>query len=205
MTQYLTAVLIKAIYLGNMKQMKNNRPIKVCVPVNLKKYYKSKTLSNFFSYITVSADGDEIDFNNLDDILKLVKNDFENLLKPEEIMKTMSLNVKLGNNFFIRVIPLFMKQIFVRLSYLEIRKYTTTTFSNIGRIGIIADYQKYIEDFFFLIAPERVEKIKCSTCSYEDKMFFTFTSVLMKTDVEKEFKAILEEQGIHVEIESNGV
>lgn len=51
-----------------------------------------------------------------------------------------------------------MKQIFVRLSYLEIRKYTTTTFSNIGRIGIIADYQKYIEGFFFLIAPERVEK-----------------------------------------------
>ena len=146
-----------------MKNTTSNKPIKICVPVNLKKYFKSKTLSNFFSYITVTADGKKIDFNNLDDVLKLVKSDFENLLKPEEVMKTMSLNVKLGNNFFIRIIPLFMKQIFVRLSYLEIRKYTTTTFSNIGRIGIIADYQKYIEGFFFLIAPERVEKIKCST------------------------------------------
>ena len=29
---------------------------KICVPVNLKKYFKSKTLSNFFSYITVTAD-----------------------------------------------------------------------------------------------------------------------------------------------------
>lgn len=204
-TQFLTAVLIKAIYLGNMKNTTSNKPIKICVPVNLKKYFKSKTLSNFFSYITVTADGKKVDFNNLDDVLKLVKSDFENLLKPEEVMKTMSLNVKLGNNFFIRIIPLFMKQIFVRLSYLEIRKYTTTTFSNIGRIGIIADYQKYIEDFFFLIAPERVEKIKCSTCSYEDKMFFTFTSILMKTNIEDEFKKILEELGIHVEIESNGV
>ena len=205
MTQYLTAVLIQSIYKGNMKQKENNRPIKICVPVNLKKYFKSKTLSNFFSYITVTADGNKIDYNNLDDILKLVKNDFENLLKPEEIMKTMSLNVKLGNNFFIRIIPLFLKQIFVRLSYLEIRKYTTTTLSNIGRIGIIAEYQKYIEQFLFLIAPERVEKIKCSTCSYGDKMFFTFTSVLMPTNIEKEFKVILEEQGISVEIESNGV
>jgi len=205
MTQYLTAVLIQSIYKGNMKQKENNRPIKICVPVNLKKYFRSKTLSNFFSYITVTADGNKIDYNNLDDILKLVKNDFENLLKPEEIMKTMSLNVKLGNNFFIRIIPLFLKQIFVRLSYLEIRKYTTTTLSNIGRIGIIAEYQKYIEQFLFLIAPERVEKIKCSTCSYGDKMFFTFTSVLMPTNIEKEFKAILEEQGISVEIESNGV
>ena len=204
-TQYLTAVLIKAIYLGNMKQKKLNKPIKVCVPVNLKKYFKSKTLSNFFSYITISADNQNTDINKLSDILELVKNDFNNLLKPEEITKTMSLNVKLGNNFFIRIIPLFLKQIFVRLSYLEIRKYTTTTFSNIGRIGIIADYQKYIDQFLFLIAPERIEKIKCSTCSYEDKMFFTFTSILMKTNVEKEFKKILEENGINVEEESNGV
>ncbi len=204
-TQYLTAVLIKAIYLGNMKQKNANKPIKICVPVNLKKYFKSKTLSNFFSYITVGADTQKIDFNNFKDILELVKNDFNNLLKPEEITKTMSLNVKLGNNFFIRIIPLFLKQIFVRLSYLEIRKYTTTTFSNIGRIGIIAEYQKYIDQFLFLIAPERIEKIKCSTCSYEDKMFFTFTSILMKTNVEKEFKKILEENGINVEEESNGV
>lgn len=205
MTQYLTAVLIQAIYRGNMKKKKNNRPIKVCVPVDLKKYFKSKTLSNFFSYITVSADVDEINLDNLDDVLKLVKSDFENLLKPEEISKTMSLNVKLGTNFFIKVIPLFLKQIFVRVSYLEIRKYTTTTFSNIGRIGIIAEYQKYIDQFLFLIAPERIEKIKCSTCSYEDKMFFTFTSVLRDIQIEDEFEKILKEQGINVERESNGV
>lgn len=205
MTQYLTAVLIQAIYKGNMKKQKNNRPIKICVPVDLKKYFKSKTLSNFFSYITVSADVDEIDLDNFDTILKLVKNDFEELLKPEEISKTMSLNVKLGNNFFIKIIPLFLKQIFVRLSYLEIRKYTTTTFSNIGRIGIIAEYQKYIDQFLFLIAPERVEKIKCSTCSFEDKMFFTFTSILRDINVEDEFEKILIEQGIKVKRESNGV
>ena len=205
MTQYLTAVLIQAIYRGNMKKQKNNRPIKICVPVDLKKYFKSKTLSNFFSYITVSADVDEINLDNLDDVLKLVKNDFEELLKPEKISRTMSLNVKLGNNFFIKIIPLFLKQIFVRLSYLEIRKYTTTTFSNIGRIGIIAEYQKYIEQFLFLIAPERIEKIKCSTCSYEDKMFFTFTSILRDIQIEDEFEKILKEQGIKVERESNGV
>ena len=36
-------------------------------------------------------------------------------------------------------------------------------------------------------------------------MFFTFTSILMQTNIENEFKNILEELGIHVEIESNGV
>ena len=204
-TQLLTGVLIKAIYLGNMQEIKNNKPIKICVPVNLKKYFKSETINNFFSYITIVADSKKIDFTNLDEILKLVKNDFEELLKPEEIMKTMSANVKLGNNPIIRAVPLVLKTILVRLSYIEIRKYTTITYSNIGRIGMIGKYQDYIDYFLMLIAPESVEKIKCSTCSYEDKMFFTFTSILRQTNIEDKFKNILEELGINVKIESNGV
>lgn len=202
-TQYLTAVLIYSIYKGNYKD--SNKPIKVCVPVNLKKYFKSKTLNNFFSYITISTDRKRVNLDDFEDILNLVSNEFKRLLEPDEITKTMSANVSLGNNSLIRIIPLFMKQVFVRLSYLEIRKYTTTTFSNIGRVGIISDYQKYINNFLFMIAPERVEKIKCSACSYENKICFTFTSILKDTKIEDEFKRFLEEKGINIEIESNGV
>jgi len=93
----------------------------------------------------------------------------------------------------------------VRLSYIEIRKYTTITFSNVGRIGIIGKYKPYIESFLMLIAPEPVEKIKCSACTFEDKMVFTFTSILNDNSIEKRFYKFLTEQGIKVEIESNGV
>ena len=51
--EYLTAVLIYSIYEANyLKARKNNtkKPIKVCIPVNLKKYFPSNTISNFFSY-----------------------------------------------------------------------------------------------------------------------------------------------------------
>ena len=40
-------------------------------------------------------------------------------------MKTMSANVKLGNNPFIKAIPLIAKKAIVRLSYIEIRKMPT--------------------------------------------------------------------------------
>ena len=99
----------------------------------------------------------------------------------------MSANVRIGKNILIGVIPLFLKKILVKLSYIEIRKYTTTTFSNVGRIGIIGEYNQFIEKFMLLIAPEQVEKIKCSACSYNDKLVFTFTSTLEGTDIEEEF------------------
>ena len=203
-TQYLTSVLIYAIYNSNYKEHKGKRPIKICIPVDLKKYFKSETISNFFSYITIQTENN-VNLDSFDEIVKFVKEDFNKKLTKEEISKTMSSNVKLGNNIFIKSIPLFLKLIIVKLSYIEIRKYTTTTFSNIGRIGIIGEYQKYIDKFMMLIAPESVEKIKCSACSFENKLIFTFTSVLEKTEVEERFCKKLKEEGIEIYVEGNGV
>ncbi|MBO4292811.1 MAG: hypothetical protein J5881_00230 [Clostridia bacterium] len=205
-TQYLTAVLIYSIYEENYKKNNGEKPIKVCIPVNLKKYFpNSKTISNFFTYITLEAEMKKDNLNTFEKILEFVKKDFKKRLTEEEIIKTMSGNVKLGNNPFIKVVPLFLKKALVRLSYIEIRKYTTITFSNVGRIGIIGKYKPYIESFLMLIAPEPVEKIKCSSCTFEDKMVFTFTSILNDNKIEKRFYEFLTGQGIKVEIESNGV
>ena len=204
-TQYLTSVLIYSIYNTKYKKHNGKRPIKVCVPVDLRKYFKSETVNNFFSYITVQADMRLKMLQSFDGIIKFVKSDFEKMLTYEEISKTMSANVKLGNNPIIKVIPLFLKLLIVKLSYLEIRKYTTTTFSNIGRIGIIGEYQKYIDKFLMLIAPETVEKIKCSSCSFNNNLVFTFTSAMQDTEVEKEFCEKLKEEGINISVEGNGV
>ena len=143
--------------------------------------------------------------DNFDDIIKLVKKEFKEKLAEEEILKTMSANVKLGTNFFIKSIPLILKNIIVRLSYLEIRKHSTITLSNIGRVGIMGEYQKYIDYFMVLISPDPVEKIKCSSCTFEDKIVFTFTSILNNNKIEKAFYEFLRNKGIEVNIESNGV
>lgn len=204
-TQYLTAVLIYSIYQENYRKTKSKKPIKVCIPVNLKKYFTSKTLTNFFSYITVEAEMKKKQLDCFEKILDFVKRDFTKRLTEEEILKTMSANVKIGNNPFVKLVPLGIKKVIVRLSYMEIRKYTTTTFSNIGRIGMIGKYKDYIDYFLMLIAPEPVEKIKCSSCTFENKMVFTFTSILQDNRIEKRFYQFLKEKGIKIEIESNGV
>ena len=204
-TQYLTATLIQAIYEENYLPNKGKKPIKVCIPVNLKKYFHSDTLSNFFSYITLEANMRKDNLDTFEKILAFVKEDFQKRLTEEEILKTMSGNVKLGTNPFVKIIPLFLKKIVVRAAYLEIRKYTTITFSNIGRIGMIGKYQDYIEEFLFLIAPDPVERIKCSACTFNNELVFTFTSILNDASIEKKFYELIQKQNIPIRIESNGV
>lgn len=200
-TQFLAAVLTFAIYQANYLKYRGKKPIKVCIPVDLKKYFKSETINNFFSYITVELKLKREGNSTFEEILLKVQEEFKKKLTEEEIKKTMSANVKLGRNIFVSAIPLFLKKPIVKLSYVEIRKYTTITFSNVGRIGMIGKYNDFIDEFMLLIAPEQVEKIKCSSCSYNNELVFTFTSILKDTAIEEMFYHILKEQNIDVEIE----
>lgn len=206
-TQYLTSVLIWSIYNANVLKykslFKNRKPINVCIPVNLKKYYKSNTMSNFFSYISVNAEMDIC--ISFEEIIKFVKSEFETKLAKEEIAKTMSDNIKIGSNIFISAIPLSLKKIIIRSIYTEIQKFLSITYSNIGKVGIIGKYQDYIDYFLLLIAPEHIEKIKCSSCTYVDKVIFTFTSVLNDNSIEKYFYNFLKSQNVNLQVESNEI
>ena len=84
------------------------------------------------------------------------------------------------------------------IGYREIRKYTTMTYSNIGRVGIIGKYQKYIDYFSMLIAPEQVEKIKCASCTLGNKLVFSFSSNIEEVGIETTFNKFLKSKGIEV-------
>ena len=93
-------------------------------------------------------------------------------------------NIKLGNNIGVKLIPLFLKKPIVKISYIEIRKYSTTTLSNIGKVNVLPEYQKYIDNFLFLIAPDRGEKKKSSTNSYKENKNITNTSIIKNSGLD---------------------
>lgn len=203
-TEYFTAVLIYCIY-QQQKNTKDKKSIKVCIPVNLKKFFPSNTITNFFTYMTVVAKAEKIDLNNFEAILEYVREFFRDNLQKESLAKTMAHNVKLGNQILIRIIPLFIKKLILKLVYGEIQKYTTTTFSNLGKVNFLPEYEQYIQNFFFIIAPEKAEKIKCTICSYKDNIIFSVGSILQENDIEKSFAEFLEEQGIKTKIITNDI
>ena len=108
-------------------------------------------------------------------------------------------------NPFLRIVPLFIKKKVVQIAYKERRKYNTTTLSSIGRIGFIAEYKPYIDKVYFLIAPETVEKIKCTACCVDNTIIFSIASVLEKRNVENNMMKFFKENNINAKMEGNGV
>lgn len=204
-SMYLIAMIAYSIYKEKYKVTGGKKPINICVPVNLKKYFKTDTKSNFFSYVMVSLNISKDTEYSFDTILQMVKDEFENKMKLDKIVETITADAGKTSNPFIRIVPLFIKKFAVRLGTLDVKKNFTMTFSNIGRFEIKEEYKKYIEDFMVILGPDWAERIKCGICSYEDNLVVTFSSNLKDTKVESKFRNLLKEKNIQYKIVGNKV
>ena len=104
-----------------------------------------------------------------------------------------------------RPVPLFLKNIAMRIVYEKSAVANTTTITNIGNIKIKDIYQPYIEGFSAFIAMSKGQYLKGTICSYKDTLVFTFSFILKDTSVQKAFFRKLASDGLDVSIESNGV
>ena len=196
LSMYLVAMVAYSIYDTNYKMYEGKKPINICVPINLRNYFTSETISNFFSYMMINLKLKSYKLYTFDNILDMVKKEFEKKLKLEKILATLTSDVGMTNNAIVRAVPLFLKKIVVRLGALELKRQFTMTFSNVGKLEIDNKYSKYIQNYFVILAPDWAEKVKCGVCSYGENMVVTFGTVLKDNIIENRFKELLKQHNI---------
>lgn len=198
LTVYLVSLLIKCI--GESMELKaRKKPIVVTVPVNLRNYYPSYTVRNFFNAVNISF---KYNGEDIADIIKVVNEEFKRNLTKENVENKMNNMAKLEDIFILRLIPIFIKDLVLRYAYKFTENYATMTLSNIGIIDIPEVYQKYIDYFDVFIS---TSKIQLCMCSYLNKMLLTFTSQFVNSEIEKNFFRYLTAEGINVTINTNKI
>lgn len=93
----------------------------------------------------------------------------------------------------------------MRAVYTKSALANTTTVTNIGNVSVEEVYRPYIERFEAFIAMSKGQSLKGTICSYGDSLVFTFSSILVDTSIQKGFFRRISEDGVPVQIESNGV
>lgn len=204
LTQYISTLIIWCIYKEYLNEQPNKKPIQVNIPVNLRSFFNSTTEMNFFSYINVGITISKSDYT-FDEMLDILVNQFKKQLTKDNLSQTISDNVATEKNIFVRVAPLVVKDLGVKIAYVSSTKANTVVLSNLGKVEIYDEFKEYIESFEALISVSKSEPTKCSMCTYEDKLVFTFTSILRDPYLQRAFFRYLSNQGLEVTIESNGV
>ena len=202
-TQYLATVVIWCIYKEYLNEQPHKHPIQVSIPVNLRPFYDSTTTMNFFSVIAVGFRIERSDYT-FEEMLEMTKSQFKVQLTKENFSGKIAFNVATGKNIFVRFLPLFLKNLFVKVGYLRSAKANSISLSNLGRIEVPDIYKKYIENFEVLLSATNSEPTKCGLCTYEDIFVVTFTSRLGDTYLQRAFFRKLASDGLEIVIESNG-
>ncbi|KAB1440960.1 hypothetical protein [Candidatus Galacturonibacter soehngenii] len=202
--QYLVANLIWSIYTEYLNKQICKEPICINVPVNLRKIFESTTTKNFFAVLLAEFEADKEDYT-FDDILTRVSENLKSQMTKEHLESLISYNVSNEKNLYVRAIPLFIKNLAIKMIYHNSSKAFTTTVTNLGSISVLEEFEKYIEQFHVVLSVSKKQDLKCSVCSFGEELVFTFSSVLSDMNLAKAFFRNLARQDIKVMIESNGV
>ena len=146
------------------------RKLQVQLPVNMRKFYQSRTLRNFSMYCSIRLHPVEI--TGLDAILPKLCAQVNEGTSKASLDRTMTLSRKLVR--YLRFIPLIVKRPLAYLIYGKLSDGVfTTTFSNLGAISLPEQMQPYVEKFDIVLGPPIRNRAVCSMCSYGDRAVFT--------------------------------
>lgn len=190
-TEYLTAIYIYAIY-NTIYDKTSKKDITVTVPIDLRKYYHVQTFSNFFTCMCIDSNVVGKKIISFDELLNQVHKEFKDKLVLEKVKTYLSRDVKLGTNIGIRLVPLFFKKLFMKYLGKFVNQSSTTTFSNIHSIQLEEQYKKYVDNIMALVNTGKIQKVKCTVCSYENNLTITLNSNLISNRLEEEFYNLLE-------------
>ncbi len=203
-TEYLNAVLLYAL-LEKQKSERHLRlhPVKIAMPVNLRRFFPSKTLRNFITMVYPAIDP-RLGEYTFEEIVIQVHNYMRYYINEKFLKGDITTNANTQQNPFIRVVPLFIKDFVVRQFYTKVQdKNSSAGLTNMGALKVPEDMKPYIERFDIYMGQPFSSRTNCAIVSFEDTLTINFASSIMESDVERYFFRKLVADGIHVTIESN--
>ena len=191
MTIFLTAIYMMAIH-EEMSKMQKKRSVILMVPVNLRKFFPSTSMLNFFNWIEPGYDFATQD-ESFEAVLNHTKAFFEAELTKEKMSAHISELLALELHPILRLAPLELKNLCIQAGAKFSEKNVTAIFSNMSAVKMPESYVPYIERFGVYT---NTPKMELCLCSFQDKLSFAFTSRYDTENIERNFYRLLKEQGI---------
>ena len=203
-TEYLNAVLLYALLEKQESEKPLKRlPVRIAMPVNLRRFFPSKTLRNFITMIYPSVDP-RLGEYSFEEIVLHVHNYMQYYINEKFLRGDITTNAATQRHPLIRIVPLFLKDFVVRLFYTRVQdKNSSAGLTNMGALKVQEDMVPYLERFDICMGQPFSRRTNCAIISFQDTLTIGFASSIKEADVERYFFRRLIRDGIHVTIESN--
>ena len=205
-TAYLAAVMAEAVaekQKAEGRTGKKARPVKITVPVNLRRTFGMETMRNFTLAVNIGFDPRLGEYSH-EQICALMGHLLAAETIPQRMAGRIAKNVDLQNMLVLRLIPLPVKKICMRTVYaLSGENKGCLNISNMGAVTVPEAMAPMVERIEFIIGVQYTYPNNCSVVTYGGKTYISMIRGIRETELERLFFARLVELGIPVEVESN--
>ena len=203
-TEYLNAVLIYALLQKQLYEAPRNlKPVRISMPVNLRRFFPSTTLRNFIAMVFPVVDPRLGEFS-FEEIVSHVHHYMRYHINEKFMRGYITTNAAIQRHPVARVVPLFIKDFVVRAFYSAVMdRHSSAGLTNMGVITFPEDMMTHIKRIDCYMGQPYSSRTNCAIVSYKGMLTINFTSSIVETDVERYFFRKLVQDGIKILIESN--
>lgn len=205
-TTYMSAGLLlaaQAVQAQRVRLRKHYKPVKLVVPVNLRKLFPSQTLRNFVLYATPGFDPRLGDYD-FDEVCRIVHHQMGLEVTPKNMAAMIATNVKDEKPIFLRLTPLFIKNIVMKAIFDAVgERKTCFNFSNLGAVQVPETFSRYVNRMDFVLSSQASAPYNTSAITYGGKIYLNIIRNTSDPALEREVYRVFRGLGLRIVAESN--
>ncbi len=204
-TVFLSAVMAEVILQMQAEEhtLRHQKPVKITVPVNLRRLYGSGTLRNFVLALNPGVDP-KLGSYTLSDLCRAISSQLIAEATPQQMAGRIAANVKPQQTPALKIAPLFVKNLAMRLVYASIgERKGCLNVSNLGRQVLPEAMLPYIERLEFIVGVQSSYPNNCAVATFGDVTCINMIRNIRESELERRFFSRLVSLGLAVDIEAN--
>ena len=205
LTQFLTACMMEALLelQAQTVPLRRRKPVKVLIPVNLRKLFPSKTLRNFALYVTPEVDPRLGDYT-FPELCRIVRHFMGAEVTAKRMSRVIATNVGDEKSLAVKLLPLFLKNFVMKAVFDAVgERKSCLTLSNLGAVRLPEEMAAYVQRLDFILSPQAMAPHNCGVISYGDTVQINMIRNIEESHLELAFFRALQRHGLEVTAQSN--
>jgi len=181
---------VMAASVMEIQQMKSNsklQPVRIMVPVNLRRLFPSRTLRNFSYYVLPTMEPEDSE-KPLSALITSFSDQIHTQTRQDQMQNVISNNVKLQNAWFFRIIPLPVKFALMRLVCRFFGERTSSiTVTNLGNVSLPEEMRSFITHMDVTLTPRMLSPYGCTVLSYNGTLTINLSRFPQQSELDDVF------------------
>ena len=203
---FLAAALMMALQQLQLEREPNQSrraPIRILLPVNLRKLFPSTTLRNFAMYFTPEI-LPKLGFYEFKEICNVIDHSKGIEVTPKRMSMRIAANVGSERMLAVKLMPLFIKNIVMKAVFDAVgEKKSCLNMSNLGNVQLPEVMVPYVQRMDFILGTQATTPYNCGVITFRDSVYVNFIRNTRDAALERHYHRVLQELGIPATVESN--